>query len=59
MQSIIRERQDLVDELDRISKRIEETKSEKARKRLNDILRDKGQELQELEREIRFLLGWR
>ena len=59
MQSIIRERQNLVDELDRISKRIEETKSEEARKRLNEVLRDKGQELQELEREIRFLLGWR
>lgn len=57
--SISGERQDLVDEMDDILQRLKETEDEQEKAVYIDLLNDKRVELEDLDREIRQLVGYR
>ncbi len=57
--SISGERQDLVDDMDDILQRLKETEDEQEKAVYTDLLNDKRVELEDLDREIRQLMGYR
>ena len=57
--SISRERQDLVDEMDDILQRLKETEDEQEKMYYTNLLDEKRIELEDLDREIRQLMGYR
>ena len=57
--SISGERQDLVDEMDDILQRLKATEDEQEKAVYIDLLNDKRVELEDLDREIRQLVGYR
>ncbi len=57
--SISGERQDLVDEMDDILQRLKETEDEQEKMYYTNLLDEKRIELEDLDREIRQLMGYR
>lgn len=57
--SIIRERQDLMDQIKDISRILENEKSDEKRKRYRELLEEKVEELEGLEQEIESLTNFR
>ena len=57
--SISGERQDLIDEIDDILQRLKATEDEQEKMRYSNLLDEKRIELEDLDREIRQLMGYR
>jgi uncharacterized protein YaaR (DUF327 family) len=57
--SIIRERQDLMDQIKDINQILENEKSDEKRKRYRELLEEKVEELEDLEQEIESLTNFR
>ncbi len=57
--SIIRERQDLMDQIRDINQILENEKSDEKRKRYRELLEEKVEELEDLEQEIESLTNFR
>ena len=57
--SIIRERQDLMDQIKDINQILENEKSDEKRKRYRELLEEKVEELEDLEQELESLTNFR
>ena len=57
--SISGERQDLIDEIDDILQRLKASEDEQEKMRYSNLLDEKRIELEDLDREIRQLMGYR